>query len=70
MLAAEGRIAPDLDIPTLTKVFSMVGDGLFMRRALDPNFDTDTLVPAAMGVIGKLLNVTPALKPSREEKER
>jgi AcrR family transcriptional regulator len=55
-LAAEGRITPDLDIPTLTKVFTMIGDGLFMRRALDPNFDAKTLVPAAMSVIGRLLN--------------
>lgn len=55
-LAAEGRIAPDLDIPTLTKVFTMIGDGMFMRRALDPNFDAKTLVPAAMALIGKLLN--------------
>lgn len=58
-LADEGRIAPDLDIPTLTKVFSMIGDGLFMRRALDPNFDPETIVPAVMGLISKLLNVRP-----------
>jgi AcrR family transcriptional regulator len=58
-LAAEGRIAPDLDIPTVTKLFSMIGDGIFMRRALDPNFDTKTLVPAAMSLIAKLLNVQP-----------
>jgi hypothetical protein len=61
-LAGEGRIAPDLDIPTVTKVFSMIGDGLFMRRALDPNFDARTLVPAVMGLIGKLLNAQPAPK--------
>jgi len=58
-LAEEGRIAPDLDIPTLTKVFSIIGDGMFMRRALDPNFDAKTLVPAVMALIGKLLNVQP-----------
>lgn len=63
-LAAEGRIAPDLDIPTLTKVFSMIGDGLFMRRAIDPNFDADTLVPAVMSLIGKLLNVQPGAAPA------
>ncbi|MFN3624199.1 MAG: TetR/AcrR family transcriptional regulator [Hyphomicrobium sp.] len=58
-LAEEGRIAPDVDIPTVTKVFSMIGDGLFMRRALDPHFDPETLVPAVMGLIAKLLNVQP-----------
>ena len=59
-LAAEGRIAPDYDIPTLTKLFSMIGDGLFMRHALDPAFDTEAFVPAVMTLIGKLLNVQPS----------
>jgi TetR/AcrR family transcriptional repressor of uid operon len=58
-LAAEGRIAPDLDMPTLTKIFLLIGDGLFMRRALDPTFNSKTLVPAAMALVGKLLNVQP-----------
>jgi len=57
-LAAEGRIAPDLDIPTLAQVFSVIGDGMFMRRAVDPGFDAKTLVPAVMGLLGKLLNPT------------
>jgi hypothetical protein len=30
-----------------------------MRRALDPNFDTKTIVPAALALIGQLLNVKP-----------
>ena len=34
-LAAEGRIAPDLEIKTVAKLFSLIGDGLFMRRAVD-----------------------------------
>ncbi|MFA5898738.1 MAG: TetR/AcrR family transcriptional regulator [Hyphomicrobium sp.] len=63
-LAAEGHIAPGLDIPTVTKVFSMIGDGLSMRRALDPNFDAHTLVPAVMSLIGKLLNVQSEVTPT------
>jgi TetR/AcrR family transcriptional regulator, repressor for uid operon len=59
-LAAEGRIAPDFDIPTVTKLFSIIGDGMFMRRALDPSFDVKTLVPGVMALIGKLLNAKPA----------
>jgi AcrR family transcriptional regulator len=55
-LAAEGRIAPDLDIATLAQVFSVIGDGMFMRRAVDPAFDAKTVVPAVMGLLGKLLN--------------
>jgi len=64
-LAAEGRIAPDFDIPTLAKLFSVVGDGLFWHRAVDPDFDAKTVVPATMKLIGKLLNpVARAIQPS------
>lgn len=56
-LAAEGRIAPDLDIPTVTNLFSLIGDGVFTRRAVDPDFDAETIIPAALALIGKLLNV-------------
>jgi len=75
-LAEEGRIAPHHDIPTLTKLFSIIGDGLFMRRALDPDFDAQTLVPATMKLIGELLNVQPdaadaaPLETTRKEKRR
>jgi len=75
-LADEGRIAPQLDIPTLTKLLSVIGDGLFMRRAVDPSFDAETVVPAAMKLIGALLNVqqnaadTAQLEASEKEKHR
>ncbi len=68
-LQAEGRIAPDVDIPTLTKLFSVIGDGMFMRRALDPTFDAKGLVPAVMALIGKLLNVQPKPEPNEKDKD-
>jgi AcrR family transcriptional regulator len=55
-LIAEGRIAPDLDARTLAQLLSIIGDGMFMRRAVDPNFDSGKLVPAVMNLLGKLLN--------------
>lgn len=55
-LANEGRIAPELDIRTVAKVFSIIGDGMFMRRATDPEFDAKAVMPAVMALIGKLLN--------------
>jgi TetR/AcrR family transcriptional regulator, repressor for uid operon len=69
-LAAEGRIAPEMDIPTLTHVFSLIADGMCMRRAVDPDFDAKTLVPAVMSLIGKLLNpiAEPAEPPSEDRK--
>jgi TetR/AcrR family transcriptional repressor of uid operon len=65
-LAREGRIAPDLDIPTVAKLFSMIGDGMFLRRAIDPDFDTKSVMPAVMALIGKLLNPQPM--PAADEK--
>lgn len=55
-LAAEGRIAPSMDIPTLSKVFSVICDGMFWRRAIDPNFDAGALVPAIVATVQGLLN--------------
>ena len=55
-LKAEGRIAPNLDIPTLARVFAVIGDGMFWRRAVDPNFDAKTVMPAIVETIGMLLN--------------
>ncbi len=63
-LAAEGRISPDVDIPTLAKVFLIIGDGTFWRRAIDPDFDPQTVVPAVMDLVGKLLNPAPAEAPA------
>jgi len=65
-LAQEGRIAPGLDIPTVAKLFSMIGDGMFLRRAIDPDFDTKSVMPAVMALIGKLLNPQPM--PAADEK--
>jgi TetR/AcrR family transcriptional repressor of uid operon len=59
-LSDEGRISPDLDIPTLAKVFTVIGDGLFLRRAVDPDFDPTRVVPAVVDLIGKLINVSAA----------
>ena len=59
-LAAQGRIAPDLDIPTVAKIFSLIGDGLFTRRVVEPDLDMEPLLTGALTLVGKLLNVVPA----------
>jgi len=51
-LAQEGRIAPDLDIPMVANLFSIIADGMGMRRATDPDFDARMVMPAVMGLIG------------------
>lgn len=64
-LRAQGRIDPALDDAALTRVFEVLGDGLFWRRATDPNFDAARIVPAVMATIAALLNpVEPQPAPS------
>ncbi len=51
-----GRINPTIDIATLTKVFHVIGDGLFWRRAVVPNYDVREVLPVLSAMIGALVN--------------
>ncbi len=53
---AEGRIAPQFDSHTVTRVLAIMGDGLYWHRAMDPAFDPREVFPALMSVIAHLLN--------------
>jgi len=55
-----GRIAPDLPIPVVVKLFSVIADGMFWRRVVDPAFDGSAMVPAALEVLVGLLRPVPA----------
>ena len=55
----EGRIAPDLPIPVVVKLFSVIADGMFWRRAVDPAFDGTVLVPATLNLMVGLLKPVP-----------
>jgi AcrR family transcriptional regulator len=63
----EGRIAPDLDIPMLNQIFSVLGDGLFWRRAVDPAFDGQKLIPAVLQVMAGLLKPVPQATPDNNQ---
>lgn len=54
-LVDEGRIAPVLDVDSLTEVFVTLGDGLFWRRAVDPSFDPKIVLPAVTQTLAGLL---------------
>ncbi len=71
---AEGRIAPTLDSQTLAQVVATIGDGLFWRRAIDPNHDPKPLIETFLALISTLLNPiqpldygppTPAAEPTK-----
>ncbi len=57
-LKDEGRIDPVLDITSLAHVFVTIGDGLFWRRATDPEFDAKLILPAVIAVFGSQLRPT------------
>lgn len=59
-LKDEGRIAPTLDIPTVVKAFMVISDGLFWRRAVDPAFDPQSVMPAMLQLMTELLKPAPA----------
>lgn len=54
-LKDDGRIDPVFDIPTLARVVVTIGDGMFWRRAVDPAFDVNRLLPAILETIGLLM---------------
>jgi TetR/AcrR family transcriptional repressor of uid operon len=54
-LKDERRIAPVLTIPELVQLFMTIGDGLFWRRAVDPEFNTGAVLPIMLQVFGSAL---------------
>jgi hypothetical protein len=57
-----------MDIPTVVRVLSLIGDGLFWRRVVDPAFDGRALVPATLQVLAGLLKPVVQAPPSQEIK--
>jgi AcrR family transcriptional regulator len=69
-LKDEGRIAPALDIPALTRAFTVICDGMFWQRAIDPTFDAKAVMPTVLQLIAGLLNpVMPADEKNGETRE-
>jgi TetR/AcrR family transcriptional regulator, repressor for uid operon len=54
-MLAEGRIAPALDIPSAVQAFMVLADGMFWRRAVDPDFAAEQVLPAVLALIETLL---------------
>lgn len=55
-LAGEGRIAPALDTATLANLLCVIGDGMMWRRAIDPDFQANKMLPVITQIIGLLIN--------------
>ena len=44
---------------TIVRTMGALGDGLFFKRAIDPDFDPMSLIPAMMTMISALLAPLP-----------
>ena len=51
----QGRIAPKVPLEIIVRAMGALGDGLFLRRTLDPHFDPKSIIPAMMTMIEALL---------------
>ena len=66
----EGRIKPALDSKELARVISVIGDGMFWRRAVDPDFDPKSVMPAITAILAVLLNPMEADRPAAAKRPR
>lgn len=57
----DGKIKPEDDPRTLAEVVALIGDGLFWRRAVDPEFDAHKVLPVLVRMVRALLNPAEAL---------
>ncbi len=51
----DGRATPAADPQDLAQMLSVIGEGLFWRRAVDPKFDASALMPTVMTAVAALL---------------
>ena len=51
----EGRIAPSRPTSEIVPIMELLADGMFWRRAIDPHFDTEAVMPAILAMMGPML---------------
>lgn len=66
-LIAEGRIAPDIPAETLANIIMVLGDGLYWRRAIHPDFDVAMTLPAALSLVAALLKPVPDARSKQKD---
>jgi len=52
----EKRIAPTTDPKVIAQIMSIIGDGMFWRAAVDPDFRAQTVLPAMVDMMATLIN--------------
>ena len=51
----DGEVRPDLDLTSAATVLLVLADGTSWRRAVDPNFDPEKVLPLLLHMVGCLL---------------
>ena len=65
--AERGDIPGDLDFDGVITMLMMITDGLWWRRALEPDFDPEAMVPMFMDVVRHMLRARPKSVPDNEK---
>lgn len=68
--AERGDIPKDTDFETVISMLMIIADGVWWRRALDPNFKPETLIPMFMDITRHILRAHPKSAGMNEEKSR
>jgi AcrR family transcriptional regulator len=69
--AERGDIPGDLDLDRVITMLMFIADGLWWRRALEPDFDPATMIPTYMDVVRHLLHARPkALQDQNDDQQR
>jgi AcrR family transcriptional regulator len=68
--AARGEISRDLDLDAAATVLMVVADGMSWRRAVDPAFDAEHVLPLILQMIQCMLTQHAASAKQEEEKPR
>jgi len=68
--AARGDIPKDVDLEGVVTMLMIIADGVWWRRALDPNFDPAAVVPIFMDVVRHMLCSRPQGITNNQERSR
>lgn len=64
-----GKIDPAFDPRLLAQIVVLIGDGLFWRRAIDPDYDANAMLPAIMELLARLIDPVPGRGPAEATAE-
>jgi hypothetical protein len=63
--AERGDIPRDVDLDGVVTMLMMITDGLWWRRALDPGFDPESVIPIFMDIMRHMLRSRPQSVPKQ-----